>query len=205
MPGSITLLTEDAPSEIVAERLVRHVDPEAVVTNRLGRRGIGYIRTNLRNFNQAAGGMRIFVLVDRDRMENCPVELIREWLGGPQHPNLVVRFAEMETEAWIMADRDRIARFLDIPANRVPQYPDQLSDAKQSLVNLARGSRSSRIRDDMCPSEGFSTIVGPAYNQRLEEFLRTSWRVDAAAEVSPSLQRAQRRIRELCRERPSMY
>ena len=205
MPGSITIVTEDAPSELLAERIIRHVDPEAMVTNRLGRQGIGFIAGKLRGLNEAAQGMRILVLADRDRPDNCPIELIQGWVGGPQSQNLVVRLAEMETESWIIADRERLATYLEIPLVRVPQTPDELGNAKETLVNLARLSRSRRIRDDMCPAARAVTRVGPAYNQRLDDFLRTSWRVDAAARFSPSLARAVRRTRELCIERPGFY
>ncbi|WP_339933421.1 hypothetical protein [uncultured Brevundimonas sp.] len=205
MPGSLTIVSEDAPSELLAELIVRYVDPEATITNRLGKQGIGFIAHRLRALNEAARGMRILVIADRDRAENCPIQMIQEWIGGPQHLNLVVRLAEMETEAWIIADRDRLAEFLEIPVNRIPQNPDTLQDAKEALVNLARLSRSSRVRDDMCPLPHAAARVGPAYNQRLDEFLRTRWRAQVAARQSPSLDRAQRRIRELCMERPGLY
>lgn len=205
MPGSITIVTEDAPSELIAELIIRFVDPEATVGNRLGRQGLGFIARRLRGLNEAANGMRILVLADRDRPENCPVEMIQNWIGGPQHANLIVRLAEMETEAWILADRERLAGYLEIPLARVPQLPDAVEDPKLTLVNLARLSRSSRVRDDMCPAGGSIAKVGPAYNQRLAEFLANFWRVDIAARSSPSLERAQRRIRELCLERPGFF
>lgn len=205
MPGSLTIVSEDAPSELLAELIVQNVDPEATISNRLGKQGIGFIATKLRALNEAARGMRILVVADRDRAENCPIQMIQAWIGGPQELNLVVRLAEMETEAWIIADRERLAEYLEIPANRVPQNPDTLPNAKEALVNLARLSRSSRVRDDMCPPAHAITKVGPAYNQRLDEFLRTRWRADIAARQSPSLERAQRRIRELCMERPGFY
>lgn len=205
MPGSITIVTEDAPSELIAERIILHVDPEATIGNRLGRQGLGFISKRLRNLNEAARGMRILVLADRDRPENCPIQLIQGWIGGPQNANLMVRLAEMETEAWIMADRERLAEFLEIPLVRIPQAPDTLPDPKEALVSLARLSRSSRIRDDMCPPPRSVTKVGPAYNQRLDDFLRNEWRVDMAAHTSPSLDRAKRRIRELCVERPGFF
>lgn len=197
MPGHLTIVTEDLPSEIVTEILLSHVDPHGVVVNRLGRQGNGYIRRKLKDFNEAAAGLKIFVLTDRDSVLNCPIELRQEWIRGPQAPNLVVRFAEMETEAWLLADPDRVTEFLEIPGNRVPNNVDRLPDPKQTFVNLARSSRNSRIRDDMVPAQGASAAVGPAYNPRVEEFLRTKWRVGVAIENSPSLKRAATRLREL--------
>lgn len=198
MPGYLTLVTEDLPSEIASELILGHVDPESAIANRIGRKGNGYIQSRLKGFNEAASpGLKIFVLTDRDKPANCPIELRQLWLRGPQSQYLVVRFAEMEIEAWILADPERIAAFLEVPAARVPDGVDQLADPKQSLVNLARSSRSRRVREDMCPAEGAKNLVGPAYNPRLEEFLRLHWRVEVAMANSPSLYKAAIRMQEL--------
>lgn len=202
MPGYLTLVTEDLPSEIVSEIILRHVDPEGTIATRIGRKGNGYIRRKLKDFNEAAAPtLKIFVLTDRDRPGNCPIELRRQWIRGPQSEYLEVRFAEMETEAWILADPDRIADFLEVAPARVPGNVDQIDDPKRALVNLASSSRNRRVREDMCPPGGATNIVGPAYNLRLEEFLRRHWRVDVAMANSPSLNRAAVRMRELM-ERP---
>src|ERR1700733_5542310 len=104
MPGHLTLLTEDLPSEVLAHRLLAYVDPDASFTTNLGRRGIGYVQSKLRSLNEAAVGLRIVAIADRDTIQNCPIEMIQMWLGGTRHPNLVIRMAEMEVESWIMAD-----------------------------------------------------------------------------------------------------
>jgi hypothetical protein len=197
MPRHLTLVTEDLPSEVLAHRILAHVDAEAVFAQRLGRRGIGYIESKLPSLNRAAAGLKIVVIADRDSRQKCPPEIIRTWVGGPRHPNLVIRMAEMEIESWVMADNESLARFLDVPLNRIPLTPDSIDNPKQILVNIARLSRSRRIRDELCPAVGSSSIVGPAYNSALEKFLRTDWRMARALQNSPSLRRAERRIREL--------
>lgn len=197
MPGHITLVTEDLPSEAIAGRLVAYVDPDVVVTT-LGRQGVGYIRAKLRNLNHAASGMRIVAIVDRDSIQNCPIKMVATWLGdAPKNRNLVVRMAEMEIESWIMADREGIASFLNVPLTRIPQFPDTLPDPKQKLVNIARLSRTRSTRDQMCPPPGARTLVGPAYNSLVENFVRTLWNPAHAMQNSPSLRRAVQRIREL--------
>jgi hypothetical protein len=202
MPGHLILVTEDLPSEALAQRILAYVDPDANF-NSIGRRGVGYVQSKLRSLNQAAAGMRIVVIADRDSVQKCPIEMTRAWLGGaPRHPNLVVRMAEMESESWIMADREGISSFLEVPLNRVPQFPDSLIDPKQELVNIARLSRSRNIRDQMCPAAVAQSIVGPAYNSVVEHFIRSSWRPARAIGNSPSLRRAQLRIRELA-QRPA--
>jgi hypothetical protein len=202
MPGSLTLVTEDLPSEVLAHRLLSHADPDARFTSNLGKRGIGFIKSKLRSLNQAAVGLRIFAIVYQDNPKNCPITMIQTWLGTARHPNLVVRFAVMEVESWIMADREAISRFLDVPINRVPQMPDMLKNPKQELVNIARLSRNRSKREDMCPAPGARNVVGPAYNIAFEKFIRENWRPTHAVRNSPSLQRAERRIRELAQRAP---
>ncbi len=199
MPANLALVTEDFPSEVLAHRLLAHVNPDAAFVPSLGRKGIGYIATKLRSLNRAATGMKIVVIADRDSQQNCPPDIIRNWIGGDRHPNLVVRMAEMEIESWIMADIERISEFLDVPLNRIPQAPDAIPDPKRTLVNIARSSRARRIREEMCPQPGSATIVGPGYNDALEFFLRSRWRAGRAIQNSPSLRRAELRIGELLR------
>jgi hypothetical protein len=193
----LTLLTEDLPSEVLAHRLLAYVDPDASFITSLGRRGVGYVQSKLRKLNEAAVGLRIVAIADRDSLQNCPIQTIQMWLGGPCHRNLVVRMAEMEVESWIMADREAISGFLDVPLNRIPQNPDTINDPKQELVNIARLSRSRKTREEMCPTMGARNVVGPAYNGALEIFIRKSWRPMHALRHSPSLRRAEQRIREL--------
>jgi hypothetical protein len=197
MPGHLTLLTEDLPSEVLGHRLLAHADPDASFVLSIGRKGLGYIQSRLRSLNEAAKGMKIVAIVDRDSQENCPVEMIAAWLGGARHPNLSVRFAEMEIESWIMSDREGVSAFLDVPLTRIPESPDHLADPKQTLVNIARLSRSRKVREEMCRAEGARIAVGPAYNSALEAFIRSSWRANRAMQHSPSLRRAEQRIREL--------
>ncbi len=56
-------------------------------------------------------------------------------------PYMCFRVAVREVEAWLLADREQIARFLSIARSRVPQSPETLDNPKQRLVELARHSR----------------------------------------------------------------
>jgi hypothetical protein len=100
-----------------------------------------------------------------------------------------------------MADRERLADFLNIPVSKVPQIPDQILDPKQYLVNLARSSRNKTIREEICPPPRATNMVGPAYNDRIGLYLAEYWRPEVAMQASNSLMRADQRIRELI-ERP---
>lgn len=197
MPGSLTLVTEEILTEQVAQKLLAYVDPEASFGLCIGRQGIGYIRQRLSKLNQAARGMRIVVIADRDRPSNCPINMIRQWLGSERHPNLLIRLAEMEIEAWIMADGEQLSQFLGVSYARIPRSFDDIPDPKRELVRLAGFSRRRTVREGMCPASRSSAVVGPEYNSELERFVITNWRPEVASQSSPSLARAIEKIRAL--------
>jgi hypothetical protein len=110
------------------------------------------------------------------------------------------RIAVREVEAWLLADRDNIARFLGVAVSRVPRNVETLENPKRELVDLVRGSRRREIREDMAPRPGSGREVGPAYASRLIEFAERLWAPQTASQQSDSLRRSlkclQRRIAE---------
>ena len=121
-----------------------------------------------------------------------------ESLGAPLSPNLLYRFAVMEIESWIMADRENFAEFLSVGLGSVPQVPDEIAKPKEEIVALARKSRSKNIRDGLVPLRSrASSKVGPNYNDVLSDFVRTQWNVRSAQRHSPSLKRTCRRLQAL--------
>tara|TARA_R110000868_G_scaffold366692_1_gene629595 strand:- start:155 stop:754 length:600 start_codon:yes stop_codon:yes gene_type:complete len=193
----LTIVVEDLVSESVINAMVGQLRPDWGVHNCIGKRGDGYIRAKLRGLNQAAEGMKIFALADRDTLARCPVELRREWVAGPQHPNLVFRIAEMEVESWVLADADAVGEYLSIGAHRIPHDVDSIADPKQFLVNLARNSRFSQIREGIAPTAGSTAAVGPMYNLLLCDLVAQHWSLDRGRARSRSLNRAAVRMLEL--------
>lgn len=110
-PIPIQLAVEDDLSEAVLRKILSTSGrPYAVGTCYLGR-GFGYLRKTIHGFNNAAKGTPYLVLTDLDQAE-CPPNLIGAWLQVPIHANLVFRVAVREVEAWLLADRAGLARFL---------------------------------------------------------------------------------------------
>ena len=193
--SSITLAVEDVLSERVVLRMLEQVRGDLTVNVKLGFKGNTYLRSIVRGLNRAAKGSGFFLLTDQDNAEICPVSLIAEWLGGDElHPNLLFRVAVMEVEGWLLADRKAIAGFLGVPVAKLPENADSIENPKQFLVNLARSSNRSNIRDDLVPRPGGTAKVGPNYNGRLAEFLETSWSCSRARNHSDSLKRALSRL-----------
>ncbi|MBC7221197.1 hypothetical protein H5T55_07015 [Candidatus Bipolaricaulota bacterium] len=90
-------------------------------------------------------------------------------------------------EAWLLADRAGIARFLGVNESVVPAYPETLPDPKATIVDLARRSSERVIREDLVPDPRSGRREGRAYASRLASFARDHWQPGVAAGRSPSL------------------
>ncbi len=189
------MLVEGSMDEAVAVRLIEstgHTPGQCY-----GKRGWRYIKDNIAGFNNAAQAMCCLALVDfMDTRLPCAAEVLTQWLPY-RHPNMVFRVVQYELESWLMADRDNLASFLKIAINAVPHLPEECSDPKQDLVNLARRSKSSHIRSALVPELGSTAQVGKLYQSEMVRFIQTIWDVAAARRNAPSLDRCLVRLEEI--------
>jgi Domain of unknown function (DUF4276) len=110
------------------------------------------------------------------------------------HRNLIFRVAVREIEAWLLADRENIAQFLQISSAQIDRSPETLRDPKTALIQaVKKHSRSRNIRMDIVPI-GATSSIGPNYNGRLSEFAIQQWDVKLARANAPSLDRAMRSL-----------
>jgi hypothetical protein len=181
--------------EAVARRLVHLIG--ASPGNVYGKRGKEHLRQRVSGYNGAAKHAPWLVLVDLDDEANCPPPAVAAWLSSPAR-FLCLRFAVREIEAWLLADRERIAAFLGVTRARLPLDPEAVPDPKETMVNLARYSRRRVVREDLVPRPGSGRRVGPAYAARLIEFVNSAWDPVEAANRSESLRRSIRCLEELC-------
>ena len=107
----------------------------------------------------------------------------------------------LEIESWIMADRSAFADWLDIARSNAPLQPEETTDPKRMLVDLARRSRNYDTRSGR---SGLIRVLrdglhrpGPEYNTLLSEFATETWNPEVARSNAPSLDRAIRRIAEM--------
>lgn len=99
-----------------------------------------------------------------------------------------------EIEGWLLADREGMAAFLGVSLALIPAAPEALANPKQTLVNLARGSRRRHVKAALVPAEGVSAVVGPEYVIALQEFVGDAWDVGQAGTNALSLQRTVMRL-----------
>jgi hypothetical protein len=183
--------------EAVLHRIVRQA--ELSLVNVYGRKGKASLLREIRGYNAAAHHALWVVLVDLDNDCQCAPPCVQSWLPDPA-PNMCFRLVVRSVEAWLLADRDRIAEFLGVRPAQVPRDPDALDDPKRALINLARRSRRRALRAEIVPREGSGRSVGPLYTTRLIEFIQdeaAGWRVDHALGFSDSLRRCVEHLRRL--------
>ncbi|MBU0656401.1 MAG: DUF4276 family protein [Gammaproteobacteria bacterium] len=194
----ICLAIEDALSEAVAEKLLSTSRQPFQITQRLGNSGFGYLKRNLSKFNQLAAKVTpVLLLTDLDKA-NCVLDFIQSWQQGLSlSEDLLFRVVVREIEAWLLADRQAFANWLDIPITLVPNEPENLSDPKQHLLNLVRRSKKRNLKAEILPSSKSHSPVGLGYNTELIRYVNNHWDPLTAAECAPSLARAQKRIHEL--------
>lgn len=190
----ISAAVEGIVDEAVARKLITYV--QAQIGDVFGKKGKSFLRKQIAGYNNAARHRPWIILVDLDNDFDCAPLLLHAWLLNPS-PSLCFRVAVREIEAWLLADREKIAQFLGVALSRVPLHPEDLDDPKTTIINLARISRRRAIKQDMVPRPESGRQVGPAYPSRLIEFVSNHWRPDIASEQSISLQRAIRCLKAL--------
>ena len=197
-PIPVSLAVEDDLSESVLKAILKQVDRGYAVGPVHSRGGFGYLKKNALRFNRAAERGVFLMLTDLDKAE-CPKSLIDSWLGRetPIHGNFLLRVATREVEAWLLADRVNLANFLRVAPTLFPRHnPDELQDPKQTLVDIARKSRSREVRERLLPRPGSTAKQGPDYNSCLDEFVSGQWNIATARVQSDSLERAIRRFEQ---------
>jgi hypothetical protein len=184
---------EGSLDEVVVRRLLRHV---GALPGDLYRQRKSYLLERLQGFNASAQTRPWIVVVDLDHDTGCAPEAVRNWLPAPSH-FMNFRVAVREVEAWILADRERLARYLQVPEARITGTPEEIDYPKEYLINCARESSSSAIRKGIVPTPGGRRAEGPAYLSLLSEFVNDAergWRPDVASDHSESLERCIRSL-----------
>jgi len=191
----INLLVEGEIDEIVAHKIVLGVGHQVGAT--YGKKGSGYIKNKIQDFNKSAQNICYLSLVDfMDTKCKCPSEVISNWLP---HKNtlMIFRVVVREIESWLLADRKNIAKFLNVSLEKIPRHPEAEDDPKQKLVNIARYSRSSKIRSSLVPEQNSTAQVGKLYTTEMKRFVHEFWDINSARKNSPSLDKCFKRIKEI--------
>jgi hypothetical protein len=137
----------------------------------------------------ARHGRRVLVLRDLDADEPCAGALVSR-LAANAPDGFCLRIAVRAAEAWLLADRDALAKRLRVPLSRLPDAPELLDNPKQTLREIGAQSRDRAVRASFCgtwqQTQGW-----------VADFVMDGWEPSRAAPSAPSLARALKRIEEL--------
>ncbi len=201
----VAIAVEDIVSQAVAQRLISEYAPGLECTQVYGLSGFGELKRKMPTFDKIAQYREpIMVLTDLDDLQLCLAQFRSEWCHSLQMPpDFMFRVAVAEIEAWLLADRGRIAGWLGISESLIPRLPETIPQPKECLVELARRSRYRRLREALVPQPGSTRATGPGYNDRVSDFATVNWNPSAARTIAPSLDRAIVRIGELAHRQSS--
>lgn len=193
MKRDVLLIVEDELSGVVLRKLVEQFGKDLSVYNVLPMGGYGQIKNGIQRFKNASKAVPHIILTDLDRRD-CAPDLLRDWGVEAASKDLLFRVAVREVEAWLLADREGVSKFLDIPLTKMPHNPEQELDPKQTLFSLVRKCKKRRLIGELLPAAGSRTSIGPLYNARMGGFARDNWDSQRATKNSDSLSRAIKRI-----------
>jgi hypothetical protein len=164
-----------------------------------GKNGKPFLLQKVNAYNQAARFVPWVILIDLDHDADCAPIFLQSCLPNPA-PYMSFRVAIREIEAWLLADRESLAKLLSVGVSRIPHNPEALDSPKSTMVEIARHSRRRDVRENMVPRAGSGRKIGPAYTSLLIEFARdpeNGWRPNVAAKSSDSLKRCMHRLEQL--------
>ncbi|MBP7460085.1 MAG: DUF4276 family protein [Candidatus Delongbacteria bacterium] len=190
-PTLINFVFEDQISEYVMRKIINRSNRYSI-GSLYSKGGWGYIKKNIKRFNQASAQCPYFVLTDLDR-GNCAPMLIDEWLGSKPNPQLIFRVAVREVEAWLLPDIEGFSRFAGVSQALLERNPESISDPKAMLFEIVKHSRKRSIKEDILPHDNYAR-VGPNYNGCLGVFVNEYWDIVRAADRSDSLRRTMDQI-----------
>lgn len=145
----------------------------------------------------ATSGRLVLGLTDLDDAPS-PAELVRAHFPHGYSPNYLLRVPVIMLEAWLLADREAFADYLEIDADLMPADPEAIRMPKITIVELARRSHNWETRTDIAPPPTSHARVGRGYTRHLLNFTQTAWDPLRAAERSPSLTRTIVAIERAC-------
>jgi hypothetical protein len=163
----VSAAVEGDLDEVVLRKIADHIGFS--IGSVYGRKGKPPLLQRLNGYNNAARFAPWIVMLDLDNDYECAPEALTAWLPK-RAENMFCRIAVHAIEAWLLADRDRIAAMLGISAQRISTQPDSLDDPKRHLVDLARNSNRAEIRASIVPRPGSGRSVGPSYNAKMIDF-----------------------------------
>ncbi len=159
--------------------------------------GQGLVLEAVALFNDAARYKRWFAITDLDNKFACAGLARQRWLPSPA-PYMCFRIAVQEIEAWLIADKQRFAEFLQVDPGIIPNNPEDIRDPKeQSLIMMPKEMILTLAQSSLDPQIYPRLKAVSSYNNEMGKFAKKYWRPAIAAQNSPSLKKCIERLQQL--------
>ena len=197
MPN-IAVIAEDKLTQAVLHKCVADFLPNFLIVRTEVKGGRGNVQRELAAYVNLARVMPVLVGVDLDGDE-CASTLRDQWkMRYGSHPAMIIRVAVREIESWVIADRKRIAKFINVSSDHITALPDDLVNPKNYLLEIAQVTAHPDLRRELVPRNYKNyPRIGPAYNLQMCKFVEQRWRPHVAMKRSNSLLRAITAIKRL--------
>ena len=193
----LNLVVEGQTDLTVLTELLQSLDVHEIETYVKG--GKTELLKGLDGYNKAARFAPWLVVLDLDQVVACAPDYVNSILPAPAN-GMMLRITVRSIEAWLIADREKMAKFLGIPVANFPANPDAEKNPKLLLIELVRRKcRGKQLRQDLLPDPKSGQAVGPGYPGRISEFVQKHWRPEVAAQRSESLARCIHALEQLPR------
>lgn len=178
------IAVEDQPSLTIVKKLLTEQTKFHIFSN-FPMSGCGYLKKNMRKFNELSKQYVVIVVTDTDKAIINPEEFKQRWLNVPPNNGLIFELAIIEIESWILADTSNFSKYFSTPKQDF-YFTDEITDPKQKIFNIVKKSKDKEIREAILPLKGAS--IGPAYNITIADFIRNHWDSSNAIKRSKSLE-----------------
>jgi hypothetical protein len=123
----VTGAVEGDLDEALLRRILDHAGMSLGAVH--GRKGKRFLLQSVNGYNNAARYAPWIVLVDLDQDCDCAPPCVEKWLANPS-AHMCFRIAVRASEAWLLADPERLSQLLGVRMALLPTDPDRLHDPK---------------------------------------------------------------------------
>lgn len=194
-PSHFCFVVEGLLDEVALRRLLRPFP--SLDRNIIATQGKSNLIKSIPGYARSSHISWIFIL-DLDQAAPC-APAYRDDLHK-QHPLLkatdrCLHIAVRALEAWLLADREAMRKFLGCALSKIPCDPEQCSNPKETLLQIAGKSKKAKVLID--PESSGTPKPATTYTATLGNYIINHWEPERACQNSPSLERLMRHIRSL--------
>lgn len=159
----IAVISEDAVTQALLHKCISHYLPARKIVRTEVKNGRGNVQREIPSYIALSSVMPVVLGVDLDQ-DRCAPSLLNSWGVKPtQAPQLLLRVAVREAESWLLADRQRLAKYIGAKTDDITKDPDSLVDPKIEFLSHVYRTSTPELRGRLLPRNfGKHPRIGPS-------------------------------------------